>query len=767
MENLKYVIEDEKIAELLGIGNFSNKESAVLELVKNAYDAGANFINIDFKKDSGGKLIICIQDDGRGMNEDDITNKWMHVGKSNKNYLVSQSSQESIKYKKRAVRFRSNINKEKIVGFKNTRITAGSKGIGRFALARLSKETTMHTKNKSDETIKWYTNWKETNIYNDIKESDKIKNNGTIFVLSELRDTWDESSIIILKEFLSRSYDGKQFSINLTYGGVSYPVKAIFSEPRLGVNYTSRIDFKYNSKSNEIHLGIICDEFDAKSEEIIGYKSFPIVEKSVIKAKEYFETTSIYKTRKKDIYGEMLPQFMERIGDFSGTFFFSLQNISRIDKERFFYKHNALRKRYKQGIILYRNAFSISSYDGSKDWIKLAQRASESTAAASHPRGKWRVSPTQLSGTVLIDKKRNKHLKDLSNRQGLDENAYYHLMIDLISIALSNFEEFRQGIIRKLKVHSDNQVEQVQDEKKESLKTIIKNPEKILDLKKNELVKVAKDFSKYSYNSSIIEKSSKEKEEQYRYEIRLLNVLATSGLKAMSVAHELDNKRNNLATNYDHIVKALMKYDMWKDLNSSRCQRRSHNNVPRLLSKNKETNNKLLRFLDTILEEVEIEFFDIEKMNIELFLNKIVTKWNIEYPSLKNISLKKYGDEDDFCVSKDAVNVILDNLILNSIQQNEKGIEKLEIEVSFEIVDDAFSIKYSDNGVGLSEKFINSPFKILEPHESTRDKGHGLGMWLVNSSVLSTDGTVNNIDGHNGFLFECVLYEQEEKKGSE
>ncbi|MFR5590771.1 MAG: hypothetical protein ACLTKB_09985 [Lawsonibacter sp.] len=39
MEQLKYVIEDSTIAELLGVQNFTNDESAVLELVKNAYDA--------------------------------------------------------------------------------------------------------------------------------------------------------------------------------------------------------------------------------------------------------------------------------------------------------------------------------------------------------------------------------------------------------------------------------------------------------------------------------------------------------------------------------------------------------------------------------------------------------------------------------------------------------------------------------------------------------------------------------------------------------
>ena len=42
MERLKYIVEDSTIAELLGVQNFTNKESAILELVKNAYDAQAS-----------------------------------------------------------------------------------------------------------------------------------------------------------------------------------------------------------------------------------------------------------------------------------------------------------------------------------------------------------------------------------------------------------------------------------------------------------------------------------------------------------------------------------------------------------------------------------------------------------------------------------------------------------------------------------------------------------------------------------------------------
>lgn len=46
MERLKYIVEDSTIAELLGVQNFTNKESAILELVKNAYDAQAILIKL-------------------------------------------------------------------------------------------------------------------------------------------------------------------------------------------------------------------------------------------------------------------------------------------------------------------------------------------------------------------------------------------------------------------------------------------------------------------------------------------------------------------------------------------------------------------------------------------------------------------------------------------------------------------------------------------------------------------------------------------------
>ena len=85
MEKLEYIIEDRTIAEVLGIQNFTNEESAVLELVKNSFDAQAKNVHIIISKEQ-----MIIEDDGIGMTRNKILDFWMHVGKSDKDYERSR-----------------------------------------------------------------------------------------------------------------------------------------------------------------------------------------------------------------------------------------------------------------------------------------------------------------------------------------------------------------------------------------------------------------------------------------------------------------------------------------------------------------------------------------------------------------------------------------------------------------------------------------------------------------------------------------------------
>ena len=183
MEDLKYIIDDSTIVELLGVQSFSTKESAILELVKNAFDANATELSIRITPQS-----IEIIDNGLGMNKKVFLNNWMHVGKSNKDYQTIDDNGK-------------------------TRILAGSKGIGRFALARLGQTIIMRSLKKGYSAIEWKTDWKK----NSLEEKELIKQNGTAFYIKELRDKWTENEVRKLATYLGRVYNDTAMIINLFY----------------------------------------------------------------------------------------------------------------------------------------------------------------------------------------------------------------------------------------------------------------------------------------------------------------------------------------------------------------------------------------------------------------------------------------------------------------------------------------------------------------------------------------------------------------------
>ena len=50
-----------------------------------------------------------------------------------------------------------------------------------------------------------------------------------------------------------------------------------------------------------------------------------------------------------------------------------------------------------------------------------------------------------------------------------------------------------------------------------------------------------------------------------------------------------------------------------------------------------------------------------------------------------------------------------------------------------------------------------SGFRIKCMHETSRKKGHGIGMWIVNNTIANTGGKILKIEGLNGFKIEFML----------
>ena len=710
MEYLKYSIEDSTIAELLGVQNFSKDEAAILELIKNSYDAEALLVKLEFIDKNTLKII----DDGVGMDSDDIKKHWMHIGKSNKGYDLIDSNNK-------------------------VRVQAGAKGVGRFALSRLGKNIQLYSKKEHKDGVIWATDWNTSTL--EINSS--IENKGTCIVINNLREKWTLNRIKKLNKYLEKTYNDTAMRIQIIANDYNEFVDLHFPDPEPGKNCRSFINLEYIK--GKLLVSVFSDEFSIDAEKYCEgmnlnqhYRKINIIDE--LEGNEIF-----------DIYGEGIITELEKLGKFSANLFFNL-NATNQDKEKFLYKYLRTDETLDSGVVLYRNAFSISSFEGEKDWLGLGKRSRKSPAASSHPTGAWRVRENQISGFVLIDKEENKVLQDLMNRQGLDENIYYQLFIQIILIGIKEFERYRQKIIRninKKNIDEENFTERISDE-------IVKNPKMINNLNENDKEKLIKELKLFNQDSKKLKQEKSDVEKRYRYDVRILNALATSGMKATSIAHEINNDRNQIEPSYDLIINSLKKYNVWDVVNNPKNRKYASEDIPGLLENNHVAVKKILRFIDAILEKVEKRQFFATKLNVKEIVSQIIKRWEKDYAWL-NVEIC-VEDFLEFNISKDTFYTIFDNLILNSVQQNSQSNElKIKILISKDC--NKLKISYYDNGKGLPEKYLNNPRIILEPHETSRANGHGLGMWIINNTINLQNGEIINISGEKGFEF---IFEMEE-----
>src|SRR5579864_8319380 len=69
-----------RMIRMFGRQNVSNPLVAIIELIKNAYDADAHTVTVVFSNASTSAGTIIISDDGSGMDEEAISNRWMMIG---------------------------------------------------------------------------------------------------------------------------------------------------------------------------------------------------------------------------------------------------------------------------------------------------------------------------------------------------------------------------------------------------------------------------------------------------------------------------------------------------------------------------------------------------------------------------------------------------------------------------------------------------------------------------------------------------------------
>lgn len=717
MENINYTIDSKLVVDLLGKENFSTEESAVLELVKNAYDALAKNLRIIFLD----KNTIQFSDDGIGMSEEDIRSVWMNIGTSQKGYDSSDNNGE-------------------------IRVQAGEKGVGRFALSRLGAKVILDSKKQGHKAVRWKTDWQSTEI-----GAGDISNIGTHIKIEQTRVKWNSNRIKGLSDYLSKLYNDEKMRIEIVdeCREQTHSVGQYFKKKIVGIDCLASITASYSSQTSHVSVEIVSDEFTQKAQDIL--KPSTTNKKDVIAMVDELENDKVW----KDLYDvSETKHALSEIGDFSFILYFNTNHVKSTMKSGF-YNNASGDNKFEKGVFLYRNAFGISGYEASKDWLGLNARRVGNTAAATHPTGLWTVSFGQISGKVEIDKKINRKIQDLSNRQNINDDIHFKLLVRIVITAIRVFERHRQNIIRKLDAVSKSKSHQ-NDEEIKIINSVVKSPTKLRSLTSEDAIKLANEIKEIIKKGEDSRNESQKIEANYRYDVRILNTLATIGLKTSAKAHEVRNYLNILRENVPCIIKALKNYGLWEIVNSQENTKKKYKNVPKLLEDIQVANGVLVELATSMLEDISKKSFDKSPTSLIGIINRIAEKWKSEYSWVEvNISV---NISEEYRISEDIARVIFDNLILNSIQQNiHKDI--LNIDIVIKGTSDAVTVIYRDNGVGLVKAYLKEPFRILEVHETSRDDGHGLGMWIVHNSIRSVQGGVEVIDGSKGFLIEFRLGE--------
>lgn len=190
------------IKDIIGRDLVTNEFAAVFELVKNSLDARATKVDIVFDGNNGN---IAIIDDGTGMSVDDIRDKWLFVAYSDKVDGQPGTYRDKIRS---AAQF------------------AGSKGIGRFSCDTLGKKLELYTRVKGSLTVSKleidWTDFEQNSTQEfqtiDVKLSDVLSfpaipdvnipvNHGTVLLIKETRQHWDDENIKRLRSELAKLID--------------------------------------------------------------------------------------------------------------------------------------------------------------------------------------------------------------------------------------------------------------------------------------------------------------------------------------------------------------------------------------------------------------------------------------------------------------------------------------------------------------------------------------------------------------------------------
>lgn len=713
MEKVTFTV-DAGIINRLGLELVGKSETALAELIKNSYDADANIVNLYFENayQEGGNLII--EDDGVGMNREQLINGFMRLATTDK---IHNSISE-----------------------KYNRPKAGRKGIGRFSTQRLGEKLEIITQSSnSSQALKLSIDW---NAYETDKEIGDVQNeldfiksgrkngNGTSLYINNLREKWSDADIkrvyryvseLIQPNFLKINNDGlivdesKKEGFEVRFLRRNNPNEEWISVADPQVMMLDKALATFSGHIDEFGNGLCSIRtkiFSFNNEKMsliddieVSTSPFEALKGSKIAFKVYYfigGDRNIY-------YGNLTKAELNAI-------------IGHLEKNG--------------GVKLYRNGFRVPKYgDFENDWLNIEKN---SRIGKGIP-----YNNNRLIGFVQLIDSDGKVFEESAGREGLIEKEPFFQLQKFISKALEegfvnfaswfrNTDEYKIFNPDKKPTSTSNSVHQNIEDLKEATKTLT-NPNATDDEKIEASIKLDKATKKFISDSKAAIN-----------ELEMMRILAATGLTISEFVHEIKQ-----------IVPSTKGYI--EDTLKKKLDKETQSNLENISDVLSSLESYTSYFDETISNNVvrELKPIDIRKAinSFKSVVEPDLLRRNIDI----DISLKGQ-DLITTPMHPSEWNTILQNLYSNAkkaIIRSNVSRGKILLKAHKETDRNTLIFNFQDNGIGIQEKYKERIFDAFFTTSKDRNDdlgtNTGLGLYILYQMINNRGGKISVENPENGY----------------
>ncbi|KUJ75096.1 hypothetical protein AVO42_07005 [Thiomicrospira sp. XS5] len=695
---------DAGVIDRLGQELVARQETAVSELVKNAYDADATKVTLTFVDSDKVGGVLIIEDDGDGMTREELINGFMRISSTSKIHEP--------------------------ISRRYSRKRAGQKGIGRFAVQRLGERLVINSQVKEvDTALKVEINWNEykqdmslLSISNKLTECEKSKSHGTTLVISGLRDKWTTAAI-------KRVY---RYTSNILQ---PFPLSKVSDNPE------DKVDPGFKAVFSKV---------EGTSETVVADDSKMIFDNAVAVIEGYIDKSGIgiYTIDSDKIDLNEVGEIGNDPDDSSIPFselknirfraYYFLYGLGYIPKSQETVIRSLARK--EGGIRLYRNGFRVLPYaEPGDDWLKLDESVGKRSILAPHGNNNF------FGFVEMIDK--DNQYNETSSREGLISNEAFRQMQNFIYRTLIT-GVVKVANVRKSKITSG----QVRDDSGqwESIEVRVKNIALSLEELDKELEREAGGVEARKRRKRKVKKVQKEIKEVYEIqqieykkllqERSMLRVLSSVGLTVSQFIHEIKYYMDNIQSDIRFVLGAL-------ECDSTLFKRMS------ILENNFNTFQTYTSYFNDVVSQNVVR--EVQPLNMKVVIDKFINaiKYDAEKSGIEVLE-PKYNKLR--LITKPMHPSEWSSILFNFYTNSKKAIKRANVngEILIECGEEDGSIylEFSDNGDGIAkeneEKVFDefytttSPINFDDLDTNNEVLGSGLGLKIVKDIVKSYRGAI-------------------------